>query len=302
MATDQVLRRTGTTCRRPNCSCGTENSAGSTGLASSDALPTTFFRFPQANWETHNATARVAGIHKAILDSRPRKHDDSVGISGMPLILDFQIPVPRNPSSGDRIRSRTVKSAMGELTKREGLARSWWSGVHRGSIQNPDRVPATPPRGEAQGPPAPRPALKAGAPRDTAGAMLGCLVCLVRGSQGLGLRGDGGAQQEQDHYEPRLEWHPSCQVSIIIPEKRQLTANENGTRPKCDWRIFSRASGALTCPRRIIGDATLASPSALSRPNSAIGRRSTAWIASAVITLRRRWRSAHSSSGACQAL
>ena len=91
----------------------------------------------------------------------------------MPLILDFQIPVPRNPSSGDRIRSRTVKSAMGELTKREGLARSWWSGVHRGSIQNPDRVPATPPRGEAQGPPAPRPALKAGAPRDTAGSNVG---------------------------------------------------------------------------------------------------------------------------------
>ena len=52
--------------------------------------------------------------------------------------------------------------------------------------------------------------------------MLGCLVYMVRGSQGLGLRGDRGAQQEQDHCEPRLELHPSCQVSLIIPEKCKL--------------------------------------------------------------------------------
>jgi hypothetical protein len=49
--------------------------------------------------------------------------------------------------------------------------------------------------------------------------MLGCLVYVVRGSQGPGLRDDRGAQQEQDHCEPRLVFHPSCQVSPIIPEK-----------------------------------------------------------------------------------
>ena len=57
-------------------------------------------------------------------------------------------------------------------------------------------------------------------------AVLGSLVSLVRGSQGLGLRGDRGGKHEQDHREPRPEWHPSCQASIIIPEIRRLTANE----------------------------------------------------------------------------
>ena len=58
-------------------------------------------------------------------------------------------------------------------------------------------------------------------------AMLGWLVLLAGGEQGSGLRGNRGAQQEQDHCEPRLEFHPSCQVSIIIPEKLWLTADEN---------------------------------------------------------------------------
>jgi hypothetical protein len=57
--------------------------------------------------------------------------------------------------------------------------------------------------------------------------MLGCLVYMVRGSQGPGLRGDRGAQQEQDHCEPRLELHPSCQVALLY---RKSVSWRNTTR------------------------------------------------------------------------
>src|SRR5271157_5171180 len=100
MVTDQVLRRTATTCMRPNCSCGTVNSAGSTGLASSDWFAAAFFRFPQANWETPNDTRRVAGIHKVIVDSRPRKRGELVGISELPLILYSKSLFPGTSASG----------------------------------------------------------------------------------------------------------------------------------------------------------------------------------------------------------
>ncbi len=52
--------------------------------------------------------------------------------------------------------------------------------------------------------------------------MLGSLVSLVRGSQGLRLPGDHDAQHEQHHCEPRPECHASCQIKLIVAN---LTAN-----------------------------------------------------------------------------
>jgi hypothetical protein len=58
-------------------------------------------------------------------------------------------------------------------------------------------------------------------------AVFGGLVNLERGGQRMGLRGDRGAKHEQDHREPRPEWHASCQVRIIIADRRRRPETED---------------------------------------------------------------------------
>lgn len=55
--------------------------------------------------------------------------------------------------------------------------------------------------------------------------MLRSLVNLIRSRQGLGLRGDHAAEQQQDHRQSHPGWNNSCQTSPIIPETQQLRAS-----------------------------------------------------------------------------